>query len=346
MKLIQNIFVIAATSMLMLGCKQKTLDIYEPYKDVTIIYGLLNPADSIQYVKIYKGFLGTGDANDYAQIPDSIYYPTQDVRVSLVSYKLTSTGLKDSLETIVLKDTLLPTMSDNGTFTAKKNLIYYTKKAISGNSRVYKLVMKNLKTNKEVIGETNMIDLGASNTNFVPKARIFGTQLIMFDELGKSRNLSIAFSRGANGNLFNLVMRINYIEYKQFDRADSVLKYIDYPFDQTKSSENVITFSITGSQILNFIKSRYSTTFKDKTYSRTMRNANFYLSVAAEDLTTYMELNSPRASYLLDKPIYTNITNGYGIFANRYSSKSVDYGFETKTIKTFQDSLTGANIIR
>ena len=346
MKLVRYILLCLSTAFLVVACKQKTLDIYEPYKDVTVVYGLLNPSDSIQYIKIYKGFLGKGDANDYAQTPDSIYYPTKDIRVSLVSYKISSTGSKDSLETIVLKDTVIATLNDAGTFTSKNNLVWYTKAAISGNNRVYKLVMKNLKSNKEVIAETKMIDLGAAGTNFIPKARVGGTQLYMFDEIGKSRTLGVAFSRGANGNLFDLVMRINYIEYKNNNRSDSVLKYVDYPFDQTKSTEPSITFSITGSQILTFIKSRYSTTFKDKSYYRTVRNAAFYLSVASEDFTTYMELNSPRASYLLDKPIYTNITNGYGLFANRYASKSPVYTFETKTIKVFQDSLSGANFIR
>src|SRR6188768_905082 len=52
------------------GCSTE-LDINAPYKDITVVYGLLNMRDSVHYVKINKAFLGEGDAYVYAQIPDS-----------------------------------------------------------------------------------------------------------------------------------------------------------------------------------------------------------------------------------------------------------------------------------
>jgi hypothetical protein len=57
-----------------------------------------------------------------------------------------------------------------------------------------------------------------------------------------------------------------------------------------------------------------------------------------------MEINAPKASYIMDKPLYTNIENGYGIFSNRYGSNSKDYQFEIKTIKAFQDSIPTSGI--
>ena len=75
-----------------------------------------------------------------------------------------------------------------------------------------------------------------------------------------------------------------------------------------------------------------------------MRNITFYLYAASPDFTDYAEVNAPKAGYLLDKPIYTNITNGYGLFANRYNTKSKNFRFDYRTIRVFRDSLN-SNII-
>jgi hypothetical protein len=60
-------FGLAAT---LCGCSSE-LDINAPYKDITIVYGLLDSRDPIQFIKVNKAFLGEGDAYVFAQIPDS-----------------------------------------------------------------------------------------------------------------------------------------------------------------------------------------------------------------------------------------------------------------------------------
>ncbi|MBK9627952.1 MAG: hypothetical protein IPO56_09700 [Flavobacteriales bacterium] len=57
-------FGLAAT---LCGCSSE-LDINAPYKDITIVYGLLDSHDPIQFIKVNKAFLGEGDAYVFAQI--------------------------------------------------------------------------------------------------------------------------------------------------------------------------------------------------------------------------------------------------------------------------------------
>ena len=52
----------------------KDLQINDDYKDITIVYGLLNPNDSLSYIRIEKAFLSDGDIFQAAQIPDSNLY--------------------------------------------------------------------------------------------------------------------------------------------------------------------------------------------------------------------------------------------------------------------------------
>jgi hypothetical protein len=52
----------------------KTLNVNAEWKDITIVYGLLDQNDSVQYIKITKAFLGEGDALTFSKIADSSNY--------------------------------------------------------------------------------------------------------------------------------------------------------------------------------------------------------------------------------------------------------------------------------
>ena len=48
------------------------LDIIAEWKDISVVYGILNAQDSVHYVKLNKAFLGQGDVYDMAQEFDSL----------------------------------------------------------------------------------------------------------------------------------------------------------------------------------------------------------------------------------------------------------------------------------
>jgi hypothetical protein len=211
--------------------------------------------------------------------------------------------------------------------------------------------VKNKITGKETTGETKLIYLGESSENLY-QLNVHGrsaNNLAFFDLNGKSRAITVQSFRGANvqlsnSNLFNLKMVINYIEYPTQNLSDSgVTKSFEYEFQQLKTEDLTIGFKLDGSTLLSFLKTKQTSIFSDATKSRKMRNIYFTLFAASPDFTTYLEVNAPRASYLLDKPIYTDINNGYGLFANRFNTTSSAYKFDSSSLKTFNDSLT-ANI--
>lgn len=89
-------------SLTFLSCTNE-LDVTAPYKDTTIVYGLLSPNDSVQYIKIYKAFLGDGNAYTFAQVADSFYFKD----VLTVNLIRTKSGKEN--DTILLKrDTIKP----------------------------------------------------------------------------------------------------------------------------------------------------------------------------------------------------------------------------------------------
>ncbi|MEZ5196453.1 MAG: hypothetical protein R2764_08650 [Bacteroidales bacterium] len=45
------------------------------WRDIPVVYGILGQHQAVQNIKINKAFMGEGNALEYAQNPDSIYYP-------------------------------------------------------------------------------------------------------------------------------------------------------------------------------------------------------------------------------------------------------------------------------
>src|SRR5205809_8051029 len=66
------------------GCSTD-LDTNAPYKEITVIYSVLNPAENIHYVKVNKAFQNkNSDATAIAaNIPDSTTYPAEEMQVKL-----------------------------------------------------------------------------------------------------------------------------------------------------------------------------------------------------------------------------------------------------------------------
>jgi len=46
-----------------------------PYKEIMVVYGLLNPVDQTQYIRVGKAYLGEGNSIVMAQQKDSINFP-------------------------------------------------------------------------------------------------------------------------------------------------------------------------------------------------------------------------------------------------------------------------------
>jgi len=67
-------YILLALITCFLASCETDLDINADWEEITIVYGILNPNDSIQYIKINKAFLGQGDPYEFAKVSDSLYH--------------------------------------------------------------------------------------------------------------------------------------------------------------------------------------------------------------------------------------------------------------------------------
>jgi len=59
----------------------------------------------------------------------------------------------------------------------------------------------------------------------------------------------------------------------------------------------------------------------DNNVVRLIGMVDFIISAGGDELSIYIDLNKPSTSIVQERPVYTNIANGLGIFSCRYTKK-------------------------
>jgi hypothetical protein len=144
--------------LLSISSCETDFDVNANWQDVTIVYGLIDPNEEIQLVKINKAYLGEGDAIEMAAISDSTNYNPSDIRVTLYRIKEISFNQYDTLSSVILNDTILE--KDDGLFSIDNNIIYTFSKPESfyNTNSIYSLEIINLSSGHMVTSKTEIIN--------------------------------------------------------------------------------------------------------------------------------------------------------------------------------------------
>lgn len=285
------------------------IDINAEPTDITVVYGLINPTDSIHYIKINKAFLGDGNALDFAADADNYNYAENEL-TAVVS----GNGKSYPLTRVTNE---IP--KDDGVFDNNTNVLYkFIEPNINRNS-TYSIEIDNVKLNKKISSETKIV--GISTVDDPLK----GNTLHFYKGSGSNgdftqENLSI--SAGDNIGRVQAYFVFNYIEHYTDPNIPSVPKKVLINLGEKKisnPSNNQVTYLLKGSTFFDEIKAKVSDPSNIPNFShRELDNISIEYSVAENELNTYMEASAPSTTVNQDKPKYSNITNGVGIFSSRH----------------------------
>jgi len=287
------------------SCKND-FDVNEDWKETMIVYGLLNPADTAQYIKINKAFLGEGNALVMAGEFDSLNYTQGEINAVLEQWN--GTTLVQTIQLYL--DTLIP--KDTGVFASPDQNLYKTSVPIVQNGSIYKLKVLNERTGKVVTSETPVVQTVSVNTP-TPNQTINIVGINPF---------KTKWTSAAEGRKYEVVVRFNYIEKLIFDTTQQQQKHVDV-FLGTFTSN-----TLNGGEVLETTinpDAFYSTLGKVILPSNSVNyyyfNLEFIYSVAAENFTVYMDIVSTQSATFGDPPLFTNIQGGVGLFSSRYNKK-------------------------
>jgi hypothetical protein len=280
-----------------------------PYKEVMVVYGFVNPNDSIQFVRVSKAYLGEGNALIMAQQSDSINYAD----VLDVKMERTLNGSLINSYPLVRVDTI---QRVPGTF--NQNEVFYadTNQVMVDGSK-YKIYLYNKSTGLSVSGITSVIaDPGidnptASAINFSPPT-------------GSNK---IKYFAGSKAYMLETVYRFHYAEFDTVTGI-TVQKSFDWSFGKKlapPSSTSAIQYTYQYSEFYNILAQNVPV---DINKYRSFSSMELIITSITEEFNTYIGLTDPATGVVQDRPLYTNIENGIGIFTSRniYSRKySVSY---------------------
>ncbi len=325
------VFLVSLTAILLGACKSD-INLLAPYKEQMVIYGLLNQADSVQYIRINKTFLGQGNAYNMATIHDSINY-TNLLNVSVQQWQ------NGAFVSSCRVDTTSMLVQDPGAFANQPQILYRVHtggvNALNPASQ-YSLTVTNPKTGYTATGLTSLVAFSAADMGFAPPSayKFYNTNTATPERLKWTSDL--------NGRVYDLVMRFHYTEYAI---SGTTSKYVDLDFG------NSITSGLSGGEPMeadeNWVQFEHflaSSIPNDPTvYKRVMGLCELMLYVGGDEFYTYQQVNEPVSSITGDKPTYSNITNGVGLFSARYLFDVPSYNkpIENNTLDQLaQDTLT------
>jgi len=314
----------------MAGCSTE-LDINAPYKDVTIVYGLLNMRDSVHYVKINKAFLGEDNAYIYAAIPDSNEYRDEDI-TQMVVYRVNASG--QPIDSFPLRDTLV-TGREPGDFYSPDQKAYY------------------FVTPNRILNPSGTPQISSGPT-FLNQAGLYKIKLkVKGKDVSSTTNIANDISIASNDqDTINSAAAINFMNATgagygiyEFNWTSSVsgipwtnrrfVVTLEFKYDEVRDgvSQRVVKSRQLGTVVATSASQPLAVTLGGETFyswlsnsiptdpsvdQRIFRGIDIKVDVANEDFHTYLTLTEPISSIVEDRPAYSNLEGAYGLWASRY----------------------------
>ncbi len=293
------------------------IDVNAEFKDIPVVYGMINPQDSVHYLKINKAFLGNTSALDLAADANNFNYAAGELDVIVEEFNGTT-----KIQSYALTRTVNEIPKDPGTFDNSENVLYKFIEPSINRNNTYKLKIVNSSLSKEITAETEIVEQTAiSNPPNTNGKFNFWTGPVNNNDQFNDKTIGVTTGADVGRILPSLVF--NYIEhYTIASGKPPVFKKVIMPLGETKTTTSSggepIEWVLKGATFFDNIAAGVADQSAIVDFShREVWNISIEFSIAGTELSTFMEVSAPSNSVNQDKPSYTNITNGIGIFSSR-----------------------------
>lgn len=295
------------------------------WRNITVVYGLLDKNEDIHYVLINKAALGPGNALEYATLRDSLEYDPADVNAYIE--EVVSGNV---VRTFLLKDTTLNNKGADGIFYSGDHTVYYFNEANLDESASYKLYVE-IASSGEVIlvkGETELVGsfpISQPLKNFPgapsqPQISFANANSSITDDYPP---LGIKWNGPSTADRYEVKITLNY---EEVTATSTAMRSIDWELGTISGASNTET-NAEGKSFYQWVdaKIKNNPTLNDPSIlNRRFKGLDFTIVAAGEDLNTYINVNQPVTGVVQERPEFTNIDNGIGLFSSR-TSESVDF---------------------
>ena len=275
------------------------------WKDIPVVYGFISVSDTAHYVRVEKAFLEPGgDANQIAQIADSLYYENATVQL-----KNLETGAVYDLEKVDGNEEGY--QREEGVFATSPNYLYKIKADeinLTGGEKLQVIV--NTGSDEDLVtAETTIIEA------IVPNENLPNQELAMGDY---DRVITTRWDHSEETKIFDLRWIIRYEESVP-GTSDFVDKSVEWVLDRRLLNDENRTksaFKFSSGEFYKFLSEAI-----DENPDVVRKNIKIDISIVGggAEFQEYLTIADANLGITSSNqiPVYTNISRGYGIFTSR-----------------------------
>lgn len=349
------------------GCSTE-VDLTAPYDSLPVVYGLLEVDADTQWVKINRTWLGDGNQLVAAQIPDSSEYPEGSVMAKIVELIPSESGeiVGNELATGVewmLQDTVLENKSTDGIFFGPSQRVYFasmSERALR-EDRWYRLEAL-LPDGSELKATTTMVQSSAGSIERPPpnlSSYQMGFASVNPDGSATYPSFPFRWTSAPGASRYAASLKVNFQERYY---ADDELTLLDSVRDRTISlslgtrqlnnpnNTQTLEESFSGERFYSELATRLEVNPRIRRVlgyydgdTQIERALDFELQVANQDLAIYLDVNESTNSIVQERPLWTNVQGGIGLWASRTTLGVYNLGYLKQTMQHLQEGdLTAA----
>ena len=305
------------------GCSTE-LDSNADYKEVLVIYSVLDPDQTTHFAKVNKAFLNTNSnaLTIAANNPDSTQYG-DELRVVLQQLRPDSSVMAEHA-----MERFIATGKEPGTFFSGEQVLYRTTNSVVlDDQSVYRVVATNTETGVTASGATQIVkdtpSTPAKGLCIYQISRSFAPNNACFTENQPSPfepevPSTITFHQAPNAKIYTVKLTFKFWETTDGVREEKQVQwYVRNNFIQESSADPSMQmekdFFITNLQALIDRSQDNATT------SREPGDVFITVTGGSPSLELYYRINNSFSIISQTRPEYDNISNGTGLVASRRS---------------------------
>lgn len=316
----QKISILLLALVILASCSTD-VDLYADYKEVPVVFGLLNVNADTNYIKITKAFCSDNDhpinANEIALIYDSSNYAYK-LDACLMELKSVQGQPFSATGRCILLDTLTIHNKKPGAFYSPHQLLYYTDEPLNTNNdyEKYRYRLRIVNSNNDTVtAETGVVSGNVHVANVT----------LSFQSKPSDRVSSLIFKSTEEAFLYEIGMKFKYRE--SHDNGAVEIKEVSWSygmkplgaFEQVIGDNYRMYYSVNA--LFSALESAIGNdTVWDVNHPHVVRYADDFvisISAAGEDFNDYYQytLATQQAPTLSTE--YSNIDGGWGLFSSR-----------------------------
>lgn len=319
MQLMKKLLLFAFSALLFTSCDNE-LDLIEDWKDIPIVYALLDPADTAHYIRVEKVFVDDEISGfELAGNPDSFYY--ENITVQLIK----GNNQVYSLEKV--DGSLEGYPRDNGAFANFPNYLYKIK---SNDLQLVGDETMTLKLLREGLEDVSSSIQTVGPYNFV-RPRPDDPELL---NLNYANHVTIRWVEAENAVDYEVYILAHYEEkFKGEPDANFVPRTVRWKAAGGVESTSVILES---KEFFTFLGSTIPVE-DDKV--RQFKHFEFRVIAVGQELSDYIAIGGANLGITASQeiPQYSNLSEGLGVFSSKWEI-SID---NLRVIEPTLDSIIG-----